>query len=130
MTIKVYVAGASKEIERAEKWIAKLRELGVEVTCDWPQAMRTHGPDHGLTLDQREAFARADYAGIKAASVVWVLRPTEENPSTGAWVEMGCAFALNKTVLISGAGAFCIFDALATRFETDEDVYKLFEASK
>lgn len=122
--IKVYIAGASREIERAEKWIRHVKGVkGLEVTCDWPAAMRAAGADVDLCEDDRRRYARADWEGVERADVLWLLRPTVE--STGAWVELGIALAGKTRVIVSGKGRFCIFDSLANvrRFEYDADAY-------
>lgn len=90
--MKVYVAGSSKEIERAERVIAALRERGIEITFDWPAQVRAvgsanEGPDEVLLPALLECLE----AGVFGADIVLVLAPTK--PSTGVWVELGTAWA-------------------------------------
>lgn len=121
--ITVYVAGSSRDLERAERVIAELRAIpGVEVPVDWPAQMRAHGPDEGLSAEERHGFALEDAAGVERARVLVLLRPTPETPSAGAWVELGIAIGASlvrrrvsgrtTVVVVSGCGTPCIFDAL------------------
>lgn len=117
--LTVYVAGSSRDLERAERVIAELRAIpGVEVPVDWPAQMREHGPDEGLSDDERHRFAVDDLHGAMTAAGLILLRPTQEAPSAGAWVELGAALGyraahdLPLNVLVAGRGTACIFDAL------------------
>lgn len=118
MTTKIYVAGSSRDLPRAERVIAELRAIpGVEVSVDWPAAMRERGPDEGLSDDDRERLAKADARGAYRADVLLLLRPTPEAPSAGAWVELGIALGAMRSpsILVAGEGTPCIFDALIPR---------------
>lgn len=116
--LDVYVAGSSRDLERAERVIAALRAIpGVMVPVDWPFMMREHGPDEGLSDEDRQRFAKADARGACHANVLLLLRPTTEAPSAKAWVELGIALGALRSplILIAGRGTACIFDALIQR---------------
>lgn len=132
--ITVYVAGSSRDLERAERVIAALRAIpGVVVPVDWPAAMRKHGPDDGLSDDNRERFAAEDANGAINCTVFLLLRPTLDAPSAGAWAELGMALSASTAreelgelrtplVIIGGEGTRCIFDALAdVTLKTDDE---------
>lgn len=121
--ITVYVAGSSRDLERAERVIAELRTIpGVVVPVDWPAHMREHGPDEGLSDDDRLRFALEDAEGAHRAEILVLLRPTAKAPSAGAWVELGISIGATlslvergkpaKIGIIAGAGTPCIFDAI------------------
>lgn len=128
MTGKLYIAGASADIERAERWIAKAREAGVHVTEDWPAKVRTAGAANVGTIEQLRAAAEACERGVIAASVVWVLVPRETRPTAGAWYEMGMARALGARIVVSAdwiALQRCVFTYSdgVERFLTDESAF-------
>ena len=87
---RVYVAGASSEIARAE---ACIRALGAgRVSFDWPAAMRAAPRGEAdMTPDECADAARACLRGVDEASIVWVLLPTRGHVTSGMWAEMGYA---------------------------------------
>lgn len=136
--LDVYVAGSSRDLERAERVIAALRAIpGVIVPVDWPAMMREHGPDEGLTPEQRHRFALEDAVGAEQAYVLVLLRPTPETPTAGAWVEFGIAIGASRArfplghvamVIIAGKGTACIFDALVSPesvVDTDDEAIEI-----
>jgi hypothetical protein len=137
--LRVYVAGSSRDLERAERVIVELRAIpGVEVPVDWPANMRRHGPDSGLSVEDRVRFAEEDAAGAYFADAFVLLRPTEDTPSVGAWVELGisigAAFARLRSGnrapfgIVAGRGTECIFDALVSSksiVDTDDEAIEI-----
>ena len=104
MSLRVYVAGSSREIPRVRAAHRALREAGFELAYDW-----THGVEaavaRGVSEDampdgEAHAVATRDLAGVNAADVVWLLAP--EQPTRGAWVELGVADALGSDIVVSG----------------------------
>jgi hypothetical protein len=133
--LQIYVAGSSRDLERAERIIAAVRTIpGVDVPVDWPAMMREHGPDSGLSHKQRYRFAHIDAVGAMRCDVFWLLRPTSDAPSAGAWVELGLALGWFRAhgspypIMISGKGTACIFDALLHEecvVDTDDEALKI-----
>lgn len=134
--LKVYVAGAWVEKkERAEKWIAKLREVGIEITHDWTVDETPCAPgytDKDLPVGERRSRAEADTIGVLKADVLWLLAPTERGAS-GAWTELGIALGAswcnddsNLKIVASGAKHDrTIFTSLAdASFRKDEDAFE------
>jgi hypothetical protein len=138
--MKVYVAGASSEIERAEKWIATLREAGIEVTATWPEVIRKVGDANPMTASraQRQVWSATDLSEVAHAEVFWFLLP-EGRPTAGAYTEFGYAVFLGAAAQearacdIPGAPMFwivasgketSIFTALADHFDTDEEAFR------
>lgn len=113
--MKIYVAGASAELERAESAIASLRAAGHEITHDWPaviRRVRIEGgqKDSDLTDEERHGHAHDDLLAVERADVLWLLVP--DAPTSGAWVELGFAIGLAwpdtategpRLVIVSGA---------------------------
>jgi hypothetical protein len=102
MNLRVYVAGASSELDRAELVIRKLREVGVTITLDWTTNVREHGAgnDGGVPDDVLLPVLRADMVeGVGRADLVLMLAGAK---STGKHVELGGAFLTGVEILVSG----------------------------
>lgn len=90
-TTRVYVAGSSREIDRARAAIAVLRAAGVEIWGDeWITDVERWGSG-GETLSDADRAARARRAchAIENVDVILVLWP--HTASAGAWIELGYA---------------------------------------
>jgi hypothetical protein len=147
--MKVYVAGASSEMERAEKWMAALRQTGIEVTSTWPEVIRKVAealklnPAHAANpmdapREDRAHWAITDLTEVAASTVFWLLLPTGK-PSVGAYCELGYAIMVSAAaaqahalgipgapvyqLICSGAEA-SIFTALAEHYPTDEEAFR------
>lgn len=70
--MRIYVAGASSEIERARRVMAALRAEGHEITFDWTIDFESN---EGLSDVQRAAYADADFQGVFLARRVVLLVP-------------------------------------------------------
>jgi hypothetical protein len=109
--MRVYVAGASAELERCERVIAALAQGGCTVTHDWTPSIREHIA-RGISeeqLDDHEArrLSGGDYDAIERAHFVLFLAP--ETVTRGAWSELGYAGCLMRrgelSVYVSGPRA-------------------------
>lgn len=121
--MRVYIAAASREPERVRAAQAILRELGIELACDWlapiEENLARGVVDADLSLEEQARHAGADCAAIAGADLLWLLAP--EQPTTGAWVEYGLARGLGKPTLVTGPSASrYLFCALAD-FRADTD---------
>jgi len=137
---RLYIAGASGEIDRVTHWMARAREAGYAITCDWPAAIVREGGVANALGPRRADYAKEDLVGVYEARTFWLLAPM--NASTGAWVEFGYALALTgaqrdlpwgraeSLVVVSGPGAArSIFPALADHeLPTDEEAFALLAA--
>lgn len=128
MIPSVYVAGASKEFDRAKRWIDELEKTGIRVTYDWTKAVEKYGScGSALTKSEKWFFARGDLRGIDEATFVWLLAPPVEATSIGMWIEFGYAlYVQSKKILISPpVSDRCIFAELAqvVEYPTDEEAY-------
>lgn len=101
--MKVYIAGSSKEITRAERWGSELRAYDIEVVSTWPEVIRKVGKANpaDATIAQYREWAKRDLDEVKRANVFWLLLP--EGDTIGAWVELGHAHANDKMIVMSGA---------------------------
>lgn len=128
MIPSVYVAGASKKLERAKHWMDELEKTGIRVTHDWTKAVEKYGSCGAeLSLAEKWFFARADLRGIDEAHVVWLLAPPVEATSIGMWIEFGYALnTVGKKILVSPpVSDRCIFSTLAQvlEFASDDEAF-------
>lgn len=123
--MKIYVAGASSEIERAEAMIVRLKSEGIDVTCTWTENIRKVGLGNPVNAshEQRRKWSEQDLVEVAHAQVLWFLLPRPPNATFGAWVELGFAFARNKRILLSGSSSN-IFVGLGNVFIDDEEAFK------
>jgi hypothetical protein len=123
----VYVAGSSRELERAEAVIAALRSAGVHVTGDWVGHIRDCraagvATDAELSDDEARAVALLDLDALDRACTLLLLAPAPEAPSCGAWVELGAAYLAGLRLVISGPHARqSIFTRLGHIYDTDDE---------
>jgi hypothetical protein len=142
MTKRIYVAGASAQIELIERYLSCLRAAGWTITVDWCAAVRRAGnvasPDDPAV---RRAAATEDLKGVATADVIWLVQPEGSSTSTGAWVELGYALCEREYrlatvmkigecvttplhIVVSGTSRKCIFSDLADyRFQSHEDAF-------
>lgn len=122
--LRVYVAGASAEIERAERAIELCKAAGFVVVSTWPNVVRTVGnanPREASKADRRR-WSVADLEEVDRSDVLWQLTPTKPITTSGAWVELGCAYRAGKYIIASGDTKQSIFPALGEEFATDDEV--------
>lgn len=120
---KVYVAGSSAELERAERAIAELEAAGIVVTSTWPLNVRDQGGIANPTeapRDLRQRYSTSCLGQLRDADLLWVLVPDRAAPTIGAWVEYGYAIAFNKQIVFSGDTRQSIFCSLGLEFASDE----------
>jgi hypothetical protein len=132
----IYIAGASKEVNRAAKWMAACRKVGLTVTSTWIEniaevaKVRTNG-DFAAAANPIKA-SRADRVqwsddnlrGIRSANHLWLLIPEHGVMSHGAFFEFGFAFADGTMTYASGKDHSAIFTAKADWLcETDEQAF-------
>jgi hypothetical protein len=125
--IAIYLAGASKELDRCETLRDRLTAAGHRVTRNWMADVRAnaHRPDADIGKEERAAYARADLDGVAACGVFWLVTP--ELPSLGAWVELG--YALRRAdespylplIIVSGPWRSIFGDLADFTFSTHEE---------
>lgn len=127
-SLKLYIAGASAELDRARAvrdWARRQADTIQLVGCDWVAAIdreRREGgrQDHQLTLTERERYAQEDLNGVRDAQMVWLLLPPRTVHTVGLWVEFGFALRCGATVLASGPDEY-LFTALAHQHFVEDD---------
>lgn len=117
--MKIYVAGASKEIDLIEKLIARLKKAGHQITHDWTVDVRCEGGGSPDNPNVRRNCALKDLAAVRDAQIFWLVKPAETSTSTGAWVELGAALVTKweraardegrRYLIASGTSEKCIF---------------------
>lgn len=111
----VYVAGGSSERGRIALFIRALERAGLSITHNWTEC---EGYSRESTILERQGWAADDFAGVRAADIVWYVAP--EQKSEGSHAEIGYALALHKRVVASGPTLAHgrIFTLLTERYET------------
>jgi hypothetical protein len=139
--MKVYVAGASSEIDRAEKWMAALRAAGIEVTSTWPEVIRKVGAANPLTAsrEDRALWSATDLAEVSNSEALWLLLPPKGVSTSGMYVELGYGVLFGAMAqqarglgvagtpnfwLLGSGTETSIFTALADHFPTDEEAFR------
>ena len=120
--LRIYLAGASRELDRVLPMVERLERSGLVVLHSrWWDAVQAHGVgnDHALTREQQAGYADADLEGVRDAELVWVLWP--EARSVGAALEYGFALASCIHTVVTGPTAHeCIFTAKANYRDADD----------
>jgi hypothetical protein len=99
--MKVYIAGSSREIERARSAMAAVRVMGHIITHDWTADLDAVGrPDHELSREECQPYAIRDLEAVASAEVFLFLHPVTE--STGAWTELGYALRCRNDRYVLG----------------------------
>lgn len=121
----VYLAGSALEINRARQWHSRLIQAGVTVVSTWIANVDQVGSSNprDAATSHRIHWAAADFAEIQRADLLWLLVPSLDAPSRGAWAELGYAYASAKRLICSGDTKQSIFCALGHEYETDEQAF-------
>lgn len=124
MSIRVYVAGASLEVERAERMIKRLRGCGIVVTSSWPEVVRLQGNNpRSAAPATRARWAHDDLLGVLSAELTLMLVPPVGTPTIGGWIEVGVAHRDGQTCVFAGDTKQTIFSAMGIEFESDEAAF-------
>ncbi len=128
--MKIYMAGASDELELIQRYQGHVRGMGHAVTHDWVSNVRKMGEANprDASLTDKAMWSRGDLSGALQADLFWLLYPSV--PSVGCWVEFGYiihrlehnpGFRTAQRVIVSGDWRQSIFTSLADkRFDTHE----------
>jgi hypothetical protein len=122
----VYLAGASRELDRARFWRLRLVHAGVAVASTWIDNISQVGAANprDASPDQRRGWTWQCLAEVRHASVLWMLVPAIGAETRGAWSELGYAAAIytpgRERIICSGDTGQSIFTALGEEHETDE----------
>lgn len=131
---RVYVAGSTRDVERANAVQDIARAFGCEITFDWTGAegeIRTDGswdtvPERGAAIAAREISA------CQAADLIILLFPPTGG-GLGCWIEMGAGLATGAEVWVVGPQRDSVFwqHPQVTRLDDVGDVaVRLHEAFK
>lgn len=126
MITKVYLAGASSEIERARFNAQRMRDADIHVMSTWVEVIGKAGsanPAHA-TPEQLTKWTLRDLEEVKTADVLWLQLPALDKHTVGAWIELGIAYSSNVIVLMSGPHRPIFTPVLAHKhFETDDEAF-------
>lgn len=127
---RVYVGGASSEIERVEAFIKRVRAAGHRVTFDWAQDIRSSGKpaNVGMTHEERFAAWQACMEGVESADEVVILAPRSGRTTKGAWGEMGIAIARGAVPIYVGHEDDTIMTSMCEVADSDDAAFAALEA--
>lgn len=125
--MKLYIAASSSDLVRVRHWDQIARSVaGIEVVSSWLDVVAQVGEANPRDIERARARAWAldDLTDIHRADAVWFLVPPLDQPTRGAWCELGFAQARNKKIIVcSGDVRQSIFCALGDEYERDEDAF-------
>lgn len=91
---RVYVAGSSKEVDRAAAAIEMCRSFGLQVTNDWPSQIRKYGTANAdVPAPDGCLLSLSAKTAVESSDLFLVLLPGEGAGSIGMWIELGIMFA-------------------------------------
>lgn len=125
--VLVYLAGASRELERVNKWATALdRSSTVKLAHRWfDTAHSWAGNDSALSRRQQHLLADDEQLAIRSARIFWLLWPETKSP--GAFIELGYALshrfhvARQYAVVVSGESATRSIFTATTDYRSDSD---------
>jgi hypothetical protein len=124
---RIYVAGASREVDLVDGFMRRLRTAGYPVAYDWTVDVRASAALGETDADLSEA-ARLERSGTETFAVTgchlfWLIIP-HSRVTVGAWVEMGIAMGSYRPIVVSGDWKRTIFTAQALRrFDLHEEAF-------
>ena len=127
MPVLVYLAGASRELERVQKWAAALERCSyITLAHRWfDTAHEWIGKDHTLSRKQQAHLAEDEQLAIRSARIFWLLWPETKSP--GAFIELGYALshrfhvARYYAVIVSGDNASHSIFTATSDYRSDSD---------
>lgn len=121
----VYLAGSALELHRARDCHSRLVQADITVVSTWIANIERVGSSNprDATVSQRAAWAVNCLNEVARADIVWLLVPPTDQPTRGAWAEIGYAYGGAKTLIASGDTKQSIFCALTQEYERDEDAF-------
>ena len=133
MTLLVYVGGARMELERVERFIARVVDAGHTVTHDWTIFARAkdghvrtnHEPP--MTPEERSSAWGASIAGIGEADVCVFLSPAF-GTTRGMWAELGACQACGETPIYVGHVDDTIATSMCLVVADDDAAFAALEA--
>ena len=124
--MRVYVAGSSSEIDRAQRAMSVLRAQGHTITYDWTEKLlAAPGPDAELGDEVLREHAIDEVHAIQSSDGFLLLVPRKKE-WTSALVEFGIAIGQVGRFVVSSGPRWSLFQTLARRVDTDAEALELF----
>lgn len=119
--MKLFIAGASSELDVVRYWMRLAREANFEITHDWTEPVAQANAKTNL-----RKCALDDLRGIDLADGIWILSPDRGSFSTGLWAELGYSLAKGVQICLSGETARdCIYSHLADNvIDTHDEAFE------
>lgn len=110
--MKLYLAGASLDIELIELWVRRIEnETNHTIPYDWTKTVRRQGANNpDWLLPDRKLYSVECLQAAFSADLIWLLMT--RTPSIGAYFQVGAAFQDGKQIIVSGDTKRTIFTSL------------------
>lgn len=117
---RVYVAGSSKELDRAKRMTARLHAAGVITTSHWVEEIELVGEANPryASWNERRGWSNVDLDNVDAANILLCL--VADTPSAGMYYEAGYARAHGMTVVFAGDTLQSIFTSQGEEYPDDD----------
>jgi hypothetical protein len=122
--MRIYLAGASAEVDVCEWYRDRLLTAGVDVVHNWMASVRSDPErrDNEVPRRDRKRIAATCANHVASVDVFWLLIP--KGSTVGAWVELGIAFgSARPAIIVSGPWA-TVFGDLADQFTEHEHAFE------
>lgn len=124
MTLRVYIAGASDDLERVDQAARLIHAPDtIAVVSTWPASVRKAGAGNPRDASRWERldWINDDLNDLDRADLFWFLAPTR-SPARGAYFELGYMVGRARAVplISSGDTLQSIFNAITREFASDE----------
>ena len=100
MTLSVYIAASSRDLERVRWAQQALVAVGATLAHDWTQTL-AHD-ERAMNRRDRSRLASECIEGVRSCGLFWMLAPP--CPSCGAWSELGVAIQRVERPIIIVSG--------------------------
>lgn len=122
--MRVYVAGSSAEIDRAEQVMQAIERAGHVVVSTWTEDIASVGEANprDASAEERRGWARGCLRQVGGSDALVFLVPREPATTRGGWAEMAYAFRSQIPILCSGDTKQSVFCALGDEVELDAEI--------
>ena len=124
----VYVGGASRELERVERFIARVKAAGHTITFDWTVGVRMalwmprQRHESPMAASNRAAIWSDCINGVSEAAVCVVLAPASAE-TRGMWAEIGVRHACGGEAIYVGHDDDSIATSMMTVVADDDAAF-------
>ncbi len=113
--MKIYIASKFKYVDSIKKQVKFLELAGHEIVCKWWEDTRakdlinSFSTNEWYNHDTIKEIAERDFKAIRECDALYLYSPdtSKEECFSGAYIELGYALALRKTIFIQANVGYC-----------------------